>query len=413
MRASSVCLTAIVLFAATSSFSEVANTSPAASNATQASAPEPTGPTAVIDTTLGRLRCKLFSAERPAVTANFIALAEDATDPANRNAGHPKPYWDGTRLDGIPAGIRSADRFNTADKPTLPLEPAPTLHFDRPGRLAMIAQKGMTSATQFVILDHANSEAENPAAQIFGQCDDASVKIVAAISHRLKAVDNEPASPIAINHIAILRDGQPAPPLTPNLPVASIAPPLRPNPKSAIPAPEPTGPTALIETSLGTLSCKLFSKESPIATATFIGLANGTKPWKNPVTQQMETNKRFYDGIAIDRVIPDFVIQSGDFTNDISGSVDIGFRFKNESTPGLLFDRPGRLAFGNDGPDRNNSEIFITEHPIQRLDGGFTIFGQCDPASVALVQAIARVPRGADNKPITPVVIQRIMIQAQ
>jgi peptidyl-prolyl cis-trans isomerase A (cyclophilin A) len=45
---------------------------------------------------------------------------------------------------------------------------------------------------------------------------------------------------------------------------------------------------------------------------------------------------------------------------------------------------------------------------MRRLDGGFTIIGQCDDASVRLVEAIARVPRDAANKPITPVRILRI-----
>jgi peptidyl-prolyl cis-trans isomerase A (cyclophilin A) len=88
--------------------------------------------------------------------------------------------------------------------------------------------------------------------------------------------------------------------------------------------------------------------------------------------------------------------------------VDIGFRFRNETAPGLSYDRPGRLAFGNDGPDRNNSEIFITEHPMRALDGGFTIIGQCDQASIKVVEAIARVPRDKDNRPIKEVKIETV-----
>ena len=94
------------------------------------------------------------------------------------------------------------------------------------------------------------------------------------------------------------------------------------------------GPTAVIDTTMGRIRCRLFAKESPIATAVFIGLAERTKSWTNPVTKKVETGKRFYDGMPFDRVIPDFVIQSGDPTGDISGATEIGFRFKNESSPG-------------------------------------------------------------------------------
>jgi len=78
--------------------------------------------------------------------------------------------------------------------------------------------------------------------------------------------------------------------------------------------------------------------------------------------------------------------------------------------PGLTFDRPGRLAYANAGPGTNASEFFITEHAVHRLDGNYTIFGQCDDATVKIVEAIARMPRDAHNKPLTPVVIRHVVI---
>jgi peptidyl-prolyl cis-trans isomerase A (cyclophilin A) len=109
-------------------------------------------------------------------------------------------------------------------------------------------------------------------------------------------------------------------------------------------------------------------------------------------------------------VIPDFMIQNADMPGDPSGGADIGFHFGVETVPGLTFDRPGRLAYANAGPDTNQSEFFIAEHPMHRLDGGYTIFGQCDDAGVKVVEAIARVPRDEKNKPLTPVVIRKITI---
>ena len=374
------------------------------------------GPTAVIDTTLGRLRCTLFAAERPVTTVNFIGLAEgtkDWADPVSESVVHGKPFYDGTRIYGVPVGISGGSRAVEGQKlagPELPMEATPALKFDRPGRLAMKGKDGRPSGSEFVILDYANSEADKPEATVFGQCDDESVRIVEAISHRLTAVDNYPDVPVAINHIAIVREGQPEPPKAAEVPAVLVVPGVGQRPVASQPSPEPTGPTAVIETSMGKISCKLFSKESPIASSVFIGLAEGTKDWKNPVTGQTEHGKRFYDGMPFDRVIPDFVIQSGDPTGDISGGTDIGFRFKNENSPGLTYDRPGRLAFGNNGPDTNNSEIFITEHPIRKLDGGFTIIGQCDDASVNVVEAIARVPRDKDNRPVKEVRIERVVV---
>jgi peptidyl-prolyl cis-trans isomerase A (cyclophilin A) len=181
-------------------------------------------------------------------------------------------------------------------------------------------------------------------------------------------------------------------------------------PTVVVPSPEPTGPTAVIDTSAGTITCKLFSKEAPIGVANFLGLVDGTKVWTSPATHKPMHGKRFYDGLGFGRVIPDFMIQNADMPGDPSGDGDIGFKFGVESVPGLTFDRPGRLAYANGGPDTNQSEFFITEHPMHRLDEGYTIFGQCDDASVKVVEAIARMPRDEKNKPLTAVVIRKITI---
>lgn len=411
MRSSEACLAILLVLHA----AVICSQTPGPASGMKAGAvPEPSGPVAVIDTTMGRLRCRLFAAERPLTTANFIALAEGTGDWRDPVSGVPqpgKPFFDGTRIYGIPTGIRGGTRVADGEIPareSLVHEAAPALRFDRAGRLGMRGKKGRISSSEFMILDHANSEHDSDDAPVFGQCDDESVRVVSAISHSLAVVDNSPTVPVAINHVTIVREGQSMPPEAAKFDAALVVPALKEARAETVPAPEPTGPTAQIETSMGRISCKLFSKESPIATATFIGLAEGTKSWTNPVTHRVEEGKRFYDGMAFSRVIPDFVIQSGDYTGDPSGSVDIGFRFRNETAPGLSYDRPGRLAFGNDGPDRNNSEIFITEHPMRALDGGFTIIGQCDQASIKVVEAIARVPRDKDNRPIKEVKIETV-----
>ena len=170
----------------------------------------------------------------------------------------------------------------------------------------------------------------------------------------------------------------------------------------------PTGPTVLFDTSMGRLTCKLFSKEAPLTVANFIGLATGSKTWTDPITLEKVTGKPFYDGTTFHRVIPSFMIQGGDRLG--SGSGDAGYYFADEFSPALRFDVPGRLAMANAGPGTNGSQFFITETPQPSLDGKHTIFGQCDPHTVLMVATIARVDRNADDKPLTPVVLNKVTI---
>ncbi len=389
---------------------------------------EPTGPVVVIDTSMGRITCKLYEKQAPVTVANFVGLAEgskDWKDPATDQIVHGKGFYDGTGLAGTSDGILGGDRLGrllgTAGAP-FPMEKS-GLGFERAGRLVMAKYKpqpgevaavgkqpDLTSSSVFYVLDHADKEYDGRGT-VFGQCDDASLPVVAAISHALLSTDNHPAEAIAINHIAVVREGEAMPAVAAAVPLAQVTPRPVPMAVAAIPSPEPTGPTAVIETTMGTLTCKLFDKEAPIGVANFIGLAEGTKEWKNPSTRAVVHGRKFYDGLSFRRVIPDFMIQNADLPGDPSGDGDIGFHFANEIVPGLNFDRPGRLAYANAGPNTNESEFFITEVPNHRLDGSYTIFGQCDEASVKLVGEISRVPRDEHNRPLKPVVIRRVTLE--
>jgi peptidyl-prolyl cis-trans isomerase A (cyclophilin A) len=178
------------------------------------------------------------------------------------------------------------------------------------------------------------------------------------------------------------------------------------------PAAHPTAsanPTAIINTTAGKMTCTLFPDKAPIGVANFIGLATGTKDWKNPVSGATKHGVPLYDGTIFHRVIPNFMIQGGDPAGN--GSGDPGYKFKNEATPDLLFDQPGRLAYANSGPGTNGSQFFITEVATPHLNGGYTIFGQCDEATVTLVKQIARMATDPSNdKPFRPVKIIHISI---
>jgi peptidyl-prolyl cis-trans isomerase A (cyclophilin A) len=189
-------------------------------------------------------------------------------------------------------------------------------------------------------------------------------------------------------------------------------------------------PTAIIHTSAGDLKCTLFPAQAPKAVANFIGLAKGTKPWKDTATGNT-VHKPLYDGTIFHRTIPEFMIQGGDPSG--TGAGDVGFEFEDELHPDLLFDQPGRLAMANRGPNTNSSQFFITEKEVPFLNpcldpngcmggrrapnSGYTIFGQCDEASVELVKKIARMPCGgttctnSNSRPQNPVKITHIEIQ--
>ncbi len=170
-----------------------------------------------------------------------------------------------------------------------------------------------------------------------------------------------------------------------------------------------TKPTAIINTTVGKMTCTLFPDKAPIGVENFIGLASGTKDWKNPVSGATKHGVPLYDGTIFHRVIPDFMIQGGDPAGNGTGTP--GYEFKNEASPDLLFDQPGRLAYANSGPGTNGSQFFITEVATPHLNGGYTIFGQCDEAAVALVKQIAHMARDPSNdKPFRPVKIIHISI---
>jgi peptidyl-prolyl cis-trans isomerase A (cyclophilin A) len=167
-------------------------------------------------------------------------------------------------------------------------------------------------------------------------------------------------------------------------------------------------PTAIIDTTAGKLTCVLFPDKAPIGVANFIGLARGTKDWTNPATGRKMHGVPLYNGTIFHRVIPNFMIQGGDPIG--TGEGDPGYKFKNETSPDLQFDRPGRLAYANAGPDTNGSQFFVTEVPYPSLNGGYTIFGQCDDPSVELVKKIARMPRNGNDRPNDPPKIVKITI---
>lgn len=167
--------------------------------------------------------------------------------------------------------------------------------------------------------------------------------------------------------------------------------------------PTKPGTYATFKTTQGTIVCELFEQHAPQTVANFIGLAEGTKEWNS----RSKKGAKLYDGTVFHRVIPNFMIQGGDPTG--TGSGDPGYSFKDEFSPDLTFDQPGRLAMANSGPGTNGSQFFITEVPTPHLNNHHTIFGQCQ--DIEVIKKIARLATDPRNdRPNDPPKIIRIKI---
>lgn len=171
---------------------------------------------------------------------------------------------------------------------------------------------------------------------------------------------------------------------------------------------QPNGPQVVMDTSMGRINCQFFQKQAPTAVANFIALAEGTKTYTDPATGKKVHGKPYFDGTIFHRVIPEFMIQGGDPTG--TGMGDPGYTFNDEFDPNLNFDVPGRLAMANSGPNTNGSQFFITEQPYASLNQHYTIFGQCDEPSVNVVKTIARVQTDDHDKPVVPVILNKVTI---
>ncbi|MBL9036984.1 MAG: peptidylprolyl isomerase [Archangium sp.] len=164
---------------------------------------------------------------------------------------------------------------------------------------------------------------------------------------------------------------------------------------------------AIVHTSQGDVSIKLFSKDAPKTVKNFVGLATGEREWKHPAKGAMPKGTPLYDGTIFHRVIPGFMIQGGDPLG--SGTGDPGYRFEDEFQSGRTFDRVGLLAMANAGPGTNGSQFFITTSTPGYLNGKHTIFGEV-LKGYEIVEAISRVERGPGDRPNTPVTIKHIEI---
>lgn len=184
-----------------------------------------------------------------------------------------------------------------------------------------------------------------------------------------------------------------------------------PAPQTGAAQPKPArenGLYAVMNTTQGTITLRLFEKETPITVRNFTGLVRGTKDFRDPKTGQM-VKRPFFTGITFHRVIPGFMIQAGDPTG--TGGYNAGYTIPDEFLTTLKFDVPGRLAMANiDEPHTGSTQFFITDGTAQHLNGHHTIFGQVVDGQ-DVVHKIATVPTGPGAKPRTPVKILSVKLE--
>jgi len=163
---------------------------------------------------------------------------------------------------------------------------------------------------------------------------------------------------------------------------------------------------AQFETSLGNFTVELFDTKAPKTVANFVGLAEGTTEWKHPGTGERH-KKPFYDGIIFHRVIKGFMIQGGDPLGQGFGGP--GYQFEDEFHPDLRHDRTGVLSMANAGPNTNGSQFFITLGPTPHLDKRHSVFGAV-VKGLDVVEKIGQTPTDRQDRPTTPVVMNKVTI---
>jgi len=168
------------------------------------------------------------------------------------------------------------------------------------------------------------------------------------------------------------------------------------------------GTYAIFDTSEGSIVFRLFEKDAAKTVANFVELAESKREWMHPVSRK-KSKDRLYDGTIFHRVIPEFMIQGGDPAGTGMGGPGYQFEDETKGSP-HKFDKPGKLAMANAGPNTNGSQFFITLAPTTWLTGKHTIFGEVvEGQNVA--EKIVAVPRNRQDKPNKDVVVKSVVIE--
>ncbi|KAI2719668.1 hypothetical protein CBS147318_2974 [Penicillium roqueforti] len=148
------------------------------------------------------------------------------------------------------------------------------------------------------------------------------------------------------------------------------------------------------DTSMGSFSVELYNTHAPNTCKNFATLAE----------------RGYYNNVIFHRIIPDFMVQTGDPTGTGRGGSSIyGEKFEDEIRGELKHTGAGILSMANSGPNTNGSQFFITLAPTPWLDGNHTIFGRVKNG-MRVIQRMGLVKTGAEDKPVDELKIIRARV---
>lgn len=172
--------------------------------------------------------------------------------------------------------------------------------------------------------------------------------------------------------------------------------------------PRTPGTYAVFDTTEGTIVCRLFETEAPKTVQNFVELAEGKRDWKDSVSGK-KGPAPLYNRTIFHRVIPNFMVQGGDPSGTGMGGPGYKFEDETKGSP-YKFDKSGKLAMANAGPNTNGSQFFITVAPTPWLTGNHTIFGEVVEGE-NIVEKIVNAPRNSQDRPKRDVVLNSVMIE--
>lgn len=166
---------------------------------------------------------------------------------------------------------------------------------------------------------------------------------------------------------------------------------------------------ATLQTSMGPIRLKLFKKQAPKYVENFVGLSDGSKPFRDVQTGKKVKDVPFYKNMVFHKVHPRLGIQTGCPWGNGKGWP--GFTLKQE-TNDLKFDRPYLVTMATIEGDQNSvgSQFFITTKPAPHLNEKYTVMGEVEKG-FAVVDAIASVKRDAMMKPLKPIKLKKVVIE--
>jgi peptidyl-prolyl cis-trans isomerase A (cyclophilin A) len=167
------------------------------------------------------------------------------------------------------------------------------------------------------------------------------------------------------------------------------------------------GTYATFDTTVGKIVCRLFEKDAPNTVKNFTDLAQGKRDWSDNISGKKGPGP-LYNGTIFHRVIPDFMIQGGDPSGTGMGGPGYKFADETKGSP-HKFDKPGKLAMANAGPNTNGSQFFITVAATPWLTGNHTIFGEVVEGQ-DVVDAITKVKRNSQDRPAQDIQVNSVSV---